>query len=188
MKNQECDSNIRVPDSTCKKTKRIKHASVKYCTSRLPVSFWFIDGLSTVIACYRRYLIGCLNIQNTSELSRPRHLVLFLGKKPKEPWRGRSNLRWDMASTVPEPKTLAAKEKSARVNRLQQHQQPKPPSCIHIAIARSFHRSGDDFQRPKTGNAPSLDMWSAPLRQRNYPSEQPRTWIGWWNNNLSPVR
>ena len=82
-----------------KSTKRIKHASVKYCTSRLPASFWFIDGyrrLSTVIACYRRYLIGCLNIQNTSELSRPRHLVLFLGKKPKEPWRGRSNLRWDM--------------------------------------------------------------------------------------------
>ena len=27
-----------------KSTKRIKHASVKYCTSRLPASFWFIDG------------------------------------------------------------------------------------------------------------------------------------------------
>ena len=61
--------------------------------------FQLHSDLSTV---YRRLshviegIIWCLNIQNTSELSRPRHLVLFLGKKPKEPWRGRSNLRWDM--------------------------------------------------------------------------------------------
>lgn len=57
------------------------------CISVFPF-FIFLFFLLSLLSFSASVLFGVSSAQLL-----PRHLVLFLGRKPKEPWRGRSNLR-----------------------------------------------------------------------------------------------